>query len=204
MFTSSARTTTAQSPTSSRRSGSIPISPSACGTAYYGKEDYDRAIADYDQANLIDPKLANVFANRSQAYDAKGDYQRAMADLDAAIALNPDYALGFKELCRRHARSGRDLQDALVYCEKSLRQRPDDSGALSIRGFVHLRLGQLDAAIADDDAALKLRPRIAEALYSRGLARRSKGDAAGAADDIAAAKAIQPDIADKFARDGVQ
>jgi tetratricopeptide (TPR) repeat protein len=67
-----------------------------------------------------------------------------------------------------------------------------------------LRLGQFDAAIADDDAALKLRPRIAEALYSRGLARRSKGDAAGAADDIAAAKAIQPDIADKFACDGVQ
>ena len=105
---------------------------------------------------------------------------------------------------RRHARSGRDLQDAIVYCDKSLRLRPDDSGALSIRGFVHLRLGQFDAAIADDDAALKLRPRIAEALYSRGLARRSKGDAAGAADDIAAAKAIQPDIADKFACDGVQ
>ena len=127
-----------------------------------------------------------------------------MADLDAAIALNPDYAIGPKELCRRHAHSGRDLQDALVYCDKSLRLRPDNSRTLSIRGFMHLQLGQLDDAIADDDAALKLWPKIAEALYGRGLARRKKGDAVGADADIAAAEAIQPDIADRFARDGVQ
>ena len=77
---------------------------------------------------------------------------------------------------------------------------PNSATILGSRGFVHLRLGRLDEAIADDDAALKLNPRLATALYGRGLARRRKGDQAGGDADIAAAEAVQADIAEAYAK----
>ena len=72
------------------------------------------------------------------------------------------------------------------------------------RGLVYLKLGQLDNAIADYDAALRLDAKLAGSLHGRGMARLKKGDAAGGNADITAAKAINPDVAKDFARYGVQ
>jgi tetratricopeptide (TPR) repeat protein len=69
---------------------------------------------------------------------------------------------------------------------------------------VYLRLGRIDRAIADYDAALGLEPRDPYALYGRGIARRRRGDAARAGADIAAARAILPDVAEAFAQHGVR
>ena len=62
------------------------------GNAYLGKKDYDRAIADYNKAIELEPKLAAAYANRGLAYGAKGDIDGAIADLDKAIDLNPKLA----------------------------------------------------------------------------------------------------------------
>jgi lipoprotein NlpI len=53
------------------------------------KNDYDRAIADYDAALKIDPKLAEAYQSRGSAWAHKGDPDRAIADFDAALRLNP-------------------------------------------------------------------------------------------------------------------
>jgi tetratricopeptide (TPR) repeat protein len=62
------------------------------GTIYLDKQDFDRAIADYDQAIKLDPKSARSFNDRGRAYDRKLQYDRAVADYDQAIALDPNYA----------------------------------------------------------------------------------------------------------------
>src|SRR5262249_28342935 len=60
------------------------------GIAYKNKGDYDRAIADYDEAIRLNPELEEAFNNRGVAYESKGNYYRAIADYDAAIRLNLD------------------------------------------------------------------------------------------------------------------
>ena len=45
------------------------------------KGDYDRAIADFDQAIQLKPDYADAYYNRGIAYHDKGDYDRAIADL---------------------------------------------------------------------------------------------------------------------------
>jgi len=174
------------------------------GVGYKNKGDVDRAFADYDRAIELDPEYALAFYNRANARDDSNDHDRAIADYGAAIRLDPKYADAFVGRCAARAEAGRDLQPALADCNEALGLRPNDAGAIDTRGFVYLRLGQLDSAIADYDAALRLNPRLASALYGRGLAKQKKSDSAGGSTDIAAAKAIQPNIADVFAGYGVK
>ncbi len=64
------------------------------GNAYNSKKDYDRAIADYDQAIRIDPQ-ARRFSNRGLVYYKKKDFDRAISDCDQAIRLDPKHAPAF-------------------------------------------------------------------------------------------------------------
>src|SRR5471032_1886728 len=49
------------------------------GNAYTEKKEYDRAIADYDQAIRLNPKYALVFDGRGINYKNKGQLDRAIA-----------------------------------------------------------------------------------------------------------------------------
>jgi len=59
------------------------------GVAYRDKGDYDRAIADYNEAIRLDPKNSIAYGNRGNVYKDKGDYDRAIADYNEAIRLDP-------------------------------------------------------------------------------------------------------------------
>ena len=60
------------------------------GLSYAANGDYDRAIADYNEAIRITPQ-ANFLTNRGDAYNQKGDYDRAIDDYDRALKLNPGF-----------------------------------------------------------------------------------------------------------------
>jgi tetratricopeptide (TPR) repeat protein len=173
------------------------------GNTYNRKGQYDRAIEDYNQALRLDPKSATAFSNRGVAYERKGQYDRAIEDYSQVIRLDPQNAAAFNSRCWERAIVGRELREALADCNESLRLKPNDADTLDSRGFVYIKLGQFDPAIADYSAAVAANPKAASALYGRGYATRKKGDASGT-DDIAAAKAIQPDIADVYAKNGVK
>jgi len=51
------------------------------GNTWYRKGDFDRAIADYNQAIQLDPKYGAAYVNRGSALGAKGDLDRAIGGL---------------------------------------------------------------------------------------------------------------------------
>jgi tetratricopeptide (TPR) repeat protein len=63
----------------------------ARAAAYDRKQQYDRAIADYDTALQLDPAQADAFNYRGEVSRRKGDRPRALADFGAAIRLNPEH-----------------------------------------------------------------------------------------------------------------
>jgi membrane associated rhomboid family serine protease len=146
---------------------------------------------------------AVAYNNRGHAWKAKGDVDGAIADYTDAIRLDPKGAFAYNSRCWARATANRELQHALEDCNEAMRLKPDDANTMDSRGFVYLRLDQLDDAIADYDAALKINPKIAGSLYGRGLAKLRKGNTVGGNADITTAKSIQADITDEFARYGV-
>jgi tetratricopeptide (TPR) repeat protein len=65
------------------------------GNAYYNKGEYDRAIADLNEAIRLDPNFVWAYNNRGNAYYNKGDIDRAIADYSEAMRLDPNYAWAY-------------------------------------------------------------------------------------------------------------
>ena len=57
------------------------------GNTYYYKKEYDRAIADFNQALILNPKSAEAFNNRGIAYELKGDKVKAIESYRQALAV---------------------------------------------------------------------------------------------------------------------
>jgi tetratricopeptide (TPR) repeat protein len=89
---------TRRSPTSTKRSGSIRkyVGPttSAAGSGTR-KKNYDKALADYEQALRIDPQEAVFYRDRGNVALARKQYDRALADYSEAIRQNPKYYVPF-------------------------------------------------------------------------------------------------------------
>ena len=65
------------------------------GDVYAQKHDYNRAIADYNEAIRLDPQNARTYAARGLADIMKRDYDRAIADFSEAIRLGPKNARAY-------------------------------------------------------------------------------------------------------------
>jgi tetratricopeptide (TPR) repeat protein len=73
-----------------------PVLEEKCGAAGYlnqgkidrAKGDYDGALANFNQAILIDPNYAEAFDSRGEVYASRGDYVHAIADYNEALRLD--------------------------------------------------------------------------------------------------------------------
>jgi tetratricopeptide (TPR) repeat protein len=71
----------------------VPIQMEALGTQasqLLAKQNFDGAIAKYDEISKLNPSEPTVYYNMALAYGHKGDYDKAIKSLDKAIELKPD------------------------------------------------------------------------------------------------------------------
>lgn len=77
---------------------------------------------------------------------------------------------------------------ALKDCTQPIELSENAASVLDSCALIYFRLGQIDEARADLDAALKLSPGEPESLYLRGVFRASGGDKVGAPFDFTPAR----------------
>jgi tetratricopeptide (TPR) repeat protein len=62
------------------------------GKAYEKTGQYQKALADLNEAVELDPTLALAYYNRGVIYGSMGEYEKATQNLNRAIALDPSLA----------------------------------------------------------------------------------------------------------------
>jgi tetratricopeptide (TPR) repeat protein len=152
------------------------------GNAWYSKGEFDRAIADFDEAVQLDPKNGLPRNGRGTVWYAKGEYDRAIADFDEAIRLDPKNGLPHNG--RGNAwKEKREFDRAIADYNEAIRLAPKYVVAYGNRGEVWRLKGDLERALADQDQAVALDPKgIINYMY-RGDTLRYKGEFARAIAD---------------------
>ena len=142
------------------------------GIGHANKGDFDRAVADFDEAIRLDAKLGAGFSNRGFAHFRLGKFDRAAADYGEAIKLAPGQPVPHVGRGAAHKELGKfDL--ALVDLNESIRLDPKHARAHFHRGDTYRRMGDTVRARADLTRALELNPNEADAKAA--LARLDAG-----------------------------
>ena len=145
------------------------------GVRYFEKGEYDRAIADANEAIRLDPKNAIGYGIRGLAYDSKGDYDRAIADASEAIRLDPKVTNVYLNRGSAYDSKG-EYDRAIADYSDAIRLNPKNERAYNNRGFAYNAKGEYDRAIADTSEAIRLDPKFPNAYRHRGTAYAGKGD----------------------------
>jgi lipoprotein NlpI len=130
------------------------------GNAYRAKGDFDRALADYNQAISLDPRYEFAYNGRGNVYSYKGDLDRALADYNQAITLDPKDALAYNgrgNVYRAKGDSGRAIADY----NRAITLNPKFAFAYSGRGLTNLYTGSLPKALADFNRCSEVDPEYA-------------------------------------------
>lgn len=156
------------------------------GDVYRRKGQPDLALADFTAALKLKPNDARALLEAGDLRLAGGDEKGAAIDFDAAIKLDPERRY---EVAQRYVSAGR-FTDAIALFDAWIAahpKSPDLANALNNRCWARGLWGkELDAALADCDAALRLTPGDPSVLDSRGLVRLRLADLDGAIADYSA------------------
>ncbi len=169
-------------------------------------DDNAGALSDLAAADKLLPPEAHERLFLADLYLSAGAPDRASPDFDAWVKAHPEdsnmaTALGGR--CLARALENVDLDRSRADCEKALRLQKGEPVAYEGRGFIRLRLGEVDGAIADFTSLLEVRKEAAWALWGRGLAEQKKGLAAQAKADFTAAMTVRPQVAKEAERFGL-
>ena len=146
--------------------GSQAIYYNALGLACYAGNDLTHAIAAYQEALRLDPKLSEAHTNLGSAYSTLGDYARAKQQFNAALedrssrgTAAAHYNLGLI------AQEEGDLSAAERSYALALKADPRFYDAAIRHGETLEKMSRLGAAIASFEVALKVRPENLELTY---------------------------------------
>lgn len=153
----------------------------ARGVLYGESGEYDKAVADFEKANILDPKI-------SATLTAEGIVQSQQHNIDAAIQAfrvqvqkNPQDAIAHYLLAEALSEKGDaagtpELAEEIRIAKKAVELNPKLKEARDLLSSLYIRSGQKELAIEQCRAILRDDPKNQQALYHLILALRGSGN----------------------------
>jgi tetratricopeptide (TPR) repeat protein len=169
-------------------------------TVFLALRNLPSASSEIDKALALRPDGANTLSLKANIRAAAGDVDGALAAADRAVELSPKSGIAYNLSCYIRAVYNRDLAEkALPACNRAVELLPKSPNVLDSRGFVYLRLGRYEEAIADYNAAIAISNEPPPpSLYGRGIAEQKSGQKLSGEADINAAESIKPGMGKIF------
>ena len=137
--------------------------------------EYDQALADFNEAIRLNPDYAPAYVSRAQAWAKKHYRDREIDDYTEAIKRDPNNA-SFR-VARAESWSAQGMHKrAMADFEDALRMEPNNPSFWVSRGNEWRRHLKLDDAIADYTHALQINPRYVAANIARGNTWKQRRD----------------------------
>jgi tetratricopeptide (TPR) repeat protein len=155
----------------------------ARGVLYVQLADYERAEADFEKANQLDPSQSLSAAAQGLAAAQEHDLDRALATIQTKLAHAPNDAyllyLQADILAQQGPDPGTpDFQAALASAKQAVSLQPALAPARGVLAKLHFQAGQFREAAAECRKALASDPKDQTALYRLIQALRKTGDKA--------------------------
>jgi len=162
------------------------------GLALYQQGQLRDAIAEFDAAIEMNPRLAGAYVARAAAYGDLGDTQRALSDAATAVQLDPNSAGAYVNRARAYLGLA-NYSDALDDANTAIDLDPNLAVAYVQRANAHRGLGDYRGALDDANQAIERSPGFVPAHVSRGLAYSALGESGHAMDDWVTAISLTDD-----------
>jgi tetratricopeptide (TPR) repeat protein len=170
----------------------------------FGKDDsgdYRGALADYNQAILINPKYSLAYYNRALLKENKlNDIKGSLADYNQAILINPKYYLAYNNRALLKESKLNDIKGSLADYNQAILIKPKYSLAYYNRALLkEKKLSDIKGALADYNQAIIIDPEFSFAYNNRALLKKNKlNDIKGALADYNQAIIIDPKSSDAY------
>ncbi|QQV78116.1 tetratricopeptide repeat protein [Sphingomonas aliaeris] len=171
---------------------------------YGDRKEYDKGLA------MLDARIeeggkdkASFMIGKAELLGLSGRTDDALMTIDAAIASKPGDPDLLNSRCWLKGTMNVMLDTALKDCTKAIALADSAEKVLDSRALVYFRMGQMDDALSDLNAALEQDPSLSASLFMRGVIRKKQGDAKNAEVDLAAARLIRPSVDRDYARFGI-
>jgi tetratricopeptide (TPR) repeat protein len=137
--------------------------------------DLQGALAEFDAALRLDPRMVVAYNNRGVARQELGELTEALADFNAALRLDPHYADAYSNRAAVRAEMN-DAAGAEADCRRALELAPDSASLHARRGsLLHQQKNWL-AARSEYDRALRLDAGLHWVYLMRGNTYYHTGD----------------------------
>lgn len=130
--------------------------------------DEKGAVAYYDQTLALKPDFATAYLMRGVAHHALGADDDALADYGKVISLQPDQPTAYRDRAEIRVKR-RQWQEALGDLDQVMTLDNHDPQMRFLRGYVHERLGDEEAAQADYQAARAIYAQIDAIMATDGI-----------------------------------
>lgn len=162
------------------------------GDAYRGKGDAAAAVQALQKARSMLPNNFLVLNLLAQVLDAAGRKAEATEAYEAALKLDPNSALAMNNFAFLLAESGGDLDRALALAQRARELLPNVSSISDTLGWIYLKKGLADQAIAIFSVLVEQEPAHSTFHYHLAMAYQMKGDPAVALREALAAANRHP------------